>query len=101
MQLCNAHGWDEPDGSRACLASYAGQLARILVDVGRVAESHRWHEMAPLHPEAFADHAADFWLAADPLKAFGVAQKNLAVRQTPLDRAVAAVGLRVHVEQVH
>ena len=37
------------------------------------------------HPEAFADHAAEFWLAAggDPEKALSLAQRNLEVRRTP------------------
>jgi hypothetical protein len=37
------------------------------------------------HPEAFADHAAEFWLTAgaDPSRAPGLARINLAVRATP------------------
>ena len=37
------------------------------------------------HPEAFADHAAEFWLAAgaDPDKALRLARMNLDVRKTP------------------
>ena len=55
---------DDPD--------HAAQLARILVDAGHEDESRRWRRMAAArydeliasHPEAFADHAAEFWLAA-------------------------------------
>jgi tetratricopeptide (TPR) repeat protein len=79
---------DDPD--------YAGLLARILADAGRHAESQRWREIAATrydelvtdHPEAFADHAAEFWLAAgaDPMKALHLARINFEVRQTPRAR---------------
>ena len=59
---------DDPD--------YAAQLARILSEVGRVAEAREWRaraaarydELLARHPDAFADHAAEFWLeaGADP-----------------------------------
>jgi tetratricopeptide (TPR) repeat protein len=88
---------DDPD--------YAAQLARILGDVGRDEESRSWRQVAAArydelianHPEAFADHAAEFWLAAgaDPDKALQLAKMNVRVRNTPrarslLARAVAA-----------
>ena len=88
---------DDPD--------YAAQLARILGDAGRVHESRLWcalaaarfDELVACHPEAFADHAAEFWLAAgaNPDKALRLAGVNVAVRKTPrayglLARAVAA-----------
>ena len=94
---------DDPD--------YAGQLARILGDVGRTDESRHWCQLAAAryddliaaHPEAFADHAAEFWLAAgaDPVKALGLARTNFKVRQTPrardlLSQAVAAAGRPMH-----
>jgi len=51
------------------------------------------------HPEAFADHAAEFWLVAgaDPDKALRLAKINAEIRNTPrahalLARAVAANG---------
>jgi tetratricopeptide (TPR) repeat protein len=76
---------DDPD--------YTAQLARILGDAGRVDESRHWcrlaaaryDELVAAHPEAFADHAAEFWLAAgaDPEKAVRLARMNLEVRQTP------------------
>lgn len=90
---------DDPD--------YAGQLARILADVGRNDESRSWRQVAATrydelvaaHPEAFADHAAEFWLAAgaDPVKALALARMNFEVRKTPrardlLSEAEAAVG---------
>jgi len=88
---------DDPD--------YAGQLARILADAGRTEESRYWRqhaaqrydELIALHPQAFADHAADFWLGAgaEPEKALRLARMNFAIRKTPraralLSRAVAA-----------
>jgi tetratricopeptide (TPR) repeat protein len=88
---------DDPD--------YAAQLARILEEVGHEDESRRWRRLAASrydeliasHPEAFADHAAEFWLAAggDPDKALRLAKMNAEVRNTSharslLARAVAA-----------
>ena len=88
---------DDPD--------YAAQLARILVVAGGAEDSRYWRQRAAArygeleasHPEAFADHAADFWLdaGADPKRALHLARMNFAVRRTPrahalLSRAVAA-----------
>ncbi len=88
---------DDPD--------YAAQLARILGAAGRGHESERWcrlaaaryDELVARHPEAFADHAAEFWLAAgaNPAKALRLARMNVEVRKTPrayglLAQAVAA-----------
>src|SRR5258705_13026463 len=65
---------DDPD--------YAAQLARILRDAGcaqfqdwsRLAAA-RYDELVASHPEAFSDHAAEFWLAAgtNPDKALRLA----------------------------
>ena len=76
---------DDPD--------YPAQLARILTEVGRVDEARQWRaraatrydELVARHPEAFADHAAEFWLdaGADPHRALSLARRNLEVRQTP------------------
>lgn len=83
---------DDPD--------YAAHLARILGDTGRDAESRHWRRLAAQrydeliarHPEAFADHAAEFWFAAgaDPDKAHRLAKMNLEVRNTPRARALLA-----------
>ena len=89
---------DDPD--------YAAQLARILSEVGRVEEAREWRaraaarydELVARHLEAFADHAAEFWLevGGDPDRALWLARRNLEVRQTPrahelLTRATLAV----------
>jgi tetratricopeptide (TPR) repeat protein len=76
---------DDPD--------YIAQLARILRNAGRFDESRHWcqqaaaryDELVVRYPEAFADHAAEFWLAAgtDPNKAVRLARINLEVRKTP------------------
>jgi tetratricopeptide (TPR) repeat protein len=76
---------DDPD--------YAGQLARILRYTGRTEDSRRWRqhaaerydELIARHPEAFADHAAEFWLGVggDPDKALRLARLNFEVRRTP------------------
>src|SRR5882724_9800660 len=84
---------DDPD--------YAAQLARILGETGRAHESRHWcqfaaaryDELVASHPEAFADHAAEFWLAAgaNPSKALRLARMNVEVRKTP-----RAFGLLAH-----
>ena len=89
---------DDPD--------YAAQLARILSDIGPTQEARGWRaraaarydELVARHPEAFADHAAEFWLdaGADPHRALALARRNLEVRQTPrahelFSRATGAV----------
>ncbi len=76
---------DDPD--------YAAQLSRFLNAVGRPEEATRWYESArsryadllTRHPEAFADHAADFWLnvGGDPEMALVLAEKNRELRHTP------------------
>ncbi|HEU4402235.1 MAG TPA: tetratricopeptide repeat protein [Candidatus Polarisedimenticolia bacterium] len=76
---------DDPD--------YAAQLARILGEAGRSEDAARWRDTAAKryddliarHPEAFADHAAEFWLGAgnDPGRALKLARMNLTVRRTP------------------
>jgi len=83
---------DDPD--------YAAQLARVLADAGREGESRHWRRLAAegydellaRHPEAFADHAAEFWLAAgaDLDKALRWANMNLEVRNTPRARPARA-----------
>ena len=48
---------------------YAATLAGVLDDMGRPREAEHWRDIAAArydelvarHPEAFADHAADFW----------------------------------------
>jgi hypothetical protein len=72
---------------------YAVQLARILSGVGRVGEAREWRsraavrydELVARHLEAFADHAAEFWLeaGADPHRTLWLAGRNLEVRQAP------------------
>jgi tetratricopeptide (TPR) repeat protein len=88
---------DDPD--------YAAQLARILKNAGRPDDSRYWREQATarydelvvLHPEAFADHAAEFWLTVggDPNEALRLARLNFEVRKTSrahelLSRAISA-----------
>jgi tetratricopeptide (TPR) repeat protein len=80
-----AHHSDDPD--------YAAQLARILAEVGQLEAAQRWRAVAAAryddliarHPEAFMDHAAEFWLTtgSDPRKALALAERNLALRPTP------------------
>lgn len=92
---------------------YAAQLARILGDLGRPEESgclraqaaRRYDELVARHVEAFAGHAAEFWLevGGDPARAMELARLNLEVRQTPRARTLLARAERAyegrHVEQ--
>ena len=69
---------------------YVGQLAALRRDAGDVAEATSLHARASAaydlllarHPDAFADHAARFFLQANPSKALGLARRNLALRKT-------------------
>jgi tetratricopeptide (TPR) repeat protein len=81
---------DDPD--------YATQLARILGDAGQTEEAQTWRrraearydELLARHQDAFADHAAEFWLTigGDPERALRLARHNLSLRQTPRARAL-------------
>jgi tetratricopeptide (TPR) repeat protein len=79
---------DDPD--------YAAQLARILMETGRLEEASAWRlkaaaryaELVDQHPAAFADHAAEFFLMfGDAERALPLARLNASVRPTP--RALA------------
>ncbi|MFE8944994.1 tetratricopeptide repeat protein [Streptomyces sp. NPDC007856] len=71
---------------------YAAHFAAALHAVGRVHEAKQWRERAAAryddlvlrHPEAYADHAADFWLTVgdDADRGLQLALQNLAFRQT-------------------
>ncbi|MER6568742.1 tetratricopeptide repeat protein [Streptomyces sp. NPDC001093] len=86
---------------------YAAQLARILAarearveaEFWRAHAAARYESLMARHPEAYADHAAEFWLTAgaDPQRALALARQNLALRPTPraralVDRATCRVG---------
>lgn len=81
---------DDPD--------YAAQLARILGNAGQTEEAQTWRgkaetrydELLARHRDAFADHAAEFWLTigGDPERALRLARQNLSLRQTPRARAL-------------
>jgi tetratricopeptide (TPR) repeat protein len=79
---------DDPD--------YATQLARILGNAGQTEEAQTWRgraearydELLARHQDAFADHAAEFWLTigGDHDRALRLARQNLSLRQTPRAR---------------
>jgi tetratricopeptide (TPR) repeat protein len=82
---------DDPD--------YSSALDRVLRLAGRENEAGPWRtraavrydELLSQHPEAFADHAAAFWLeAGDPQRALELAQKNSAIRNTPRAQRLVA-----------
>ena len=82
----------EPIVGSADDPEYGAQLGALLVKSGDVARGTkliaaaklRYDELVRLHPAAFADHAANFWLGAgaDPKRALALARKNLAFRKT-------------------
>lgn len=77
---------------------YEAQLADALGERGAWDEARFWRARAAAHyerlmarhPEAYADHAAEFWLTVggDPRRAFRLARWNLALRPTPRARAL-------------
>ncbi|MBW8795417.1 MAG: tetratricopeptide repeat protein [Streptomyces sp.] len=77
---------------------YAAHLAAALYRSGRVHEAKQWRERAAArydelvrrHPEAYADHAADFWLTVggDADRGLEMALQNLAFRQTARAQAL-------------
>jgi hypothetical protein len=77
---------------------YAGLLAGLLSAAGQAQEARQWcaraaaryDELMARHPAAFADHAAEFWLAAgaDAQRALQLAWQNLELRQTPHAQAL-------------
>jgi tetratricopeptide (TPR) repeat protein len=90
---------DDPD--------YATRLAHLLGKAEASAEARFWtahaaaryEELMARHPEAYADHAAEFWLTVggDPQRALRYARRNLALRATPrahalVNRAMCRVG---------
>jgi tetratricopeptide (TPR) repeat protein len=87
-----AVGLLEPLAARSEDPDPAAQLARILAARGDAAGARHWGEHArqryetllSRHPDAFADHGAEFYLAAgaDPQRGLALAEHNLAVRQT-------------------
>ncbi|MFF4828878.1 tetratricopeptide repeat protein [Streptomyces sp. NPDC001312] len=92
---------DDPD--------YATRLARLLDRFEAPAEARTWRahaaaryeELMARHPEAYADHAAEFWLTVggDPQRALRLGRWNLALRATPraqalVNRAMCRVGQR-------
>jgi hypothetical protein len=78
---------------------YGATLAQALAVLGRSAESEaevaaaavRYDELVEAHPAAYADHAVVFWLGVgnDPGKAFEIAIRLLAMRQTARSRDLA------------
>ncbi|MFM9629201.1 MULTISPECIES: hypothetical protein [Streptomyces] len=77
---------------------YASRLALALRDLGRHQEALRWRDRAAeryddlvlRHPEAYADHAADFWLmvGADADRGIHLALRSLVMRRTTRSHAL-------------
>ena len=72
---------------------YAAVLSRVLSAAGHPHEAESWRadaarrydSLVAQHPDAFADHAADFLLSTggDPQRALALARRNLELRPTP------------------
>ena len=78
---------------------YEGQLAAVVTDRGeaarlRASAAGRYEKLLQEFPEAFADHAARFYLSFDAARALELAKLNLTVRSTPeaYDLALSAAG---------
>lgn len=74
----------QPLAGRSDDPDYAGQLARITGDDQLFGDAaRRYTELVTHHPEAYADHAAELWLAhGDYAKALPLARANLQIRRT-------------------
>jgi tetratricopeptide (TPR) repeat protein len=68
----------EAEAGLAALVEDRREAARLREHV-----SARYEELLREFPEAFADHAARFYLPRQPARALALARINLAVRQTP------------------
>lgn len=81
--------------------AYAASLAGLLRDAGHASEAERWRAAAAAgydtlvrrHPEAFAHHAADFWLGlgGDRPKGLSLARQDVMVRRAARSKALAEV----------
>ena len=80
-----ARSSDDPEaaGILAAVLPFAGEATEAAAFRQRAAA--RYDDLLARHPEAFADHAARFWLGAgaDPRRALTLAQRNLENRRTP------------------
>jgi hypothetical protein len=84
---------------------YPARLAGVLRDTGhardgdrlRASAAARYDRLALRHPEAFAHHAADFWLTVggDTQRGLRLASRDLAMRRSA--RAYALLQLANHV----
>jgi tetratricopeptide (TPR) repeat protein len=84
---------------------YPARLAGVLRDTGHARDGDRWRASAAArydrlvlrHPEAFAHHAADFWLTVggDTQRGLRLASRDLAMRRSA--RAYALLQLANHV----
>jgi tetratricopeptide (TPR) repeat protein len=80
---------------------YAATLSRVLADAGRHREAEEWRnraaaryeELVQRHPEAFAGHAADFWLTLgrDQRRGLDLAEWDRANRDAMTARALLHV----------
>ena len=69
---------------RADDPEYAGQWGQLTGDAAMIEKAKQGFEaLLAKHPDAFADHAARFYLSVDAKRALALAQRNLKLRPTP------------------
>ncbi|MFG2846999.1 tetratricopeptide repeat protein [Kitasatospora sp. NPDC048296] len=76
---------DDPDHASRLARVLGGSAASREAQFWRARAAERYEELMVRHPEAYADHAAEFWLAVggDPERALRLSLQNLALRPTP------------------
>ena len=80
---------------------YAASLAGVLSDAGRLQEAEQWRisaaarydELVLRHPEAFVDHAAEFWLTVGGDRPKGPPAGRVELQQ-PGDRRIGVAPAR-------
>jgi hypothetical protein len=76
---------DDPDYAAKLASLLAESQAPVEAQLWRAHAARRYEELMARHPEAYAGHAAEFWLAVggDPQRAHQASLQNLALRKTP------------------
>lgn len=93
---------DDPELDAVLAAKLEARGDVVRAKEHRTKAAVRYDELVAKHPEAFADHAAQFWLdvGGDAPKAFELAKRNLSWRKTPPAFEIAVVAaLAVHDKQ--
>ncbi len=93
---------DDPELQAVLSAKLEARGAADAAKEHRIEAGARYDELVAKHPEAYVDHAAQFWLdvGGDAPKAFELAKRNLSWRKTARAYELAVVtALAVHDKQ--